>query len=67
MDDLEKTLNIAFENAGDIETLNGLITSRIGHIPEEEDIGYAFIYGGYSFKVTQISNKVVKKVRIQKF
>ena len=64
--DVEKELEISFD-VDDITTLNGFMTFKLGEVPEGEDEGFAFVYGGYSFTVEEVENRVVKMVRVKKF
>lgn len=66
LDDIEDVLGISFE-ADDLTTLNGFITAKLGEVPDEEDEGFSFVYGGYSFTVSEVDNRVVKKVHVKKF
>ncbi len=64
VDDLNELLNIDLSfNAGEFETLGGMILSYAGHIPRE---GYSFQLENYKFTVKEISNKRIKKVLIEK-
>ena len=64
--DVEKELEISFD-VDDVTTLNGFMTFKLGEVPEGEDEGFAFVYGGYSFTVEEVENRVVKMVRVKKF
>lgn len=66
LDDLETQLKIEFET-DDIETVSGFITDKLGHVPEESDEGFAFVYSGYSFTVTKVKNRLVREVEAEKF
>jgi putative hemolysin len=65
LEDVEDKLGISF---GDVmfETLNGYLTSLLGHIPAGEDIDRELEACGYRFKILSLGNKVVGKVRAQK-
>jgi putative hemolysin len=64
LDDLGKRLGITFE-AGEIETLNGLMTAHLGHIPKEDEV-VEMDYGGYHFKSLSVSGKVIREVLVTK-
>ena len=64
--DVETELEIEFED-DDIETMNGFITAKLGHVPEESDVGFAFVYSGYSFTVAEVENRLVKEVTVERF
>ena len=66
LEDVEKELGIEFD-VDDVNTLNGFITSKLGEVPDVEDEGFSFVYGGYSFTVDEVDGRVVKKVRVKKF
>lgn len=63
--DVEETLGIEF---GEIkyETLNGYLTSRLGHIPTEKDLEKEIVAYGYRFKILSLGNKTIGKVRAEK-
>ena len=62
LDDLGKRLDITFDEE-DIETLNGLMTASLGHIPEEDEI-VEMDYGGYHFKSLSVSGRVIREVLV---
>ncbi|MCR4690830.1 MAG: hemolysin family protein [Lachnospiraceae bacterium] len=64
LDGLGKRLGITFE-AGEIETLNGLMTANLGHIPKEDEV-VEMDYGGYHFKSLSVSGKVIREVLVTK-
>ena len=64
LDDLGKRLDIRFEEE-DIETLNGLMTATLGHIPAEDEV-VEMDYGGYHFKSLSISGRVIREVLVTK-
>ncbi|MCR4648314.1 MAG: hemolysin family protein [Lachnospiraceae bacterium] len=49
----------------DIETLNGFILNKIGYIPEPGD-ETEFEYKGYTFKILQVENHIIKTVYVAK-
>ena len=64
LDDLEKILQISFENE-DFGTLNGYLVHCLEHIPTEEE-ECSVEYEGYRFHVISVSNNLIEKVRIEK-
>lgn len=64
LDDLEDHLGITFDTE-DYETLNGFMISRLHRIPADDDEGETE-YQGYCFKILEVKNKVVRRVRITK-
>ena len=63
--DVEDALGIRF---GDVpfETLNGVLTSLLGHIPTEKDLDRELVTNGYRFTIISIGNKTIGKVRAKK-
>ncbi len=63
--DVEDALGIRF---GDVpfETLNGVLTSLLGHIPTEKDLDRELETNGYRFTIISIGNKTIGKVRAKK-
>ena len=63
--DVEEKLNIDF---GELvfETLNGYLTSLLGHIPTEKDLDTELVANGYRFKILSLGNKTIDKVRAEK-
>lgn len=49
----------------DYDTLSGFIIGQLGRIPEEQEEPY-IIFNGYRFKVEQISELKINKVRVSK-
>lgn len=64
LEDLEKVLQISFENE-DFGTLNGYLVHCLDHIPTEEE-NCSVEYEGYHFQVVSVSNNLIEKVRIEK-
>lgn len=64
LEELGDKLDIDFSGE-EFETLNGLIVSRLEHIPQEGD-SFAMDYGGYNFKILSVENKVIKTVLVTK-
>ncbi len=64
LDEVEELLGIEFPEE-DIETLNGFLLYRLGHLPESgEDIEIR--YGGYVFKPIDIHDNMIKQVKVSK-
>lgn len=63
LDDVEKMLEI---DLGDheYETLNGYLTSLLGHIPTSED--KEIQANGYCFQILEVSRNVIQKLRVEK-
>lgn len=64
LEDIEQNLNIEFENSN-YETINGFLISQMEHIPDKKE-KFECDYGGFSFKVLSVENKMVKQVLITK-
>ncbi len=64
LEDLGKRLGIEFHEE-DIETLNGLMTARLGHVPADDEI-VETDYGGYHFKSLSVSGRVIREVLVTK-
>ncbi len=62
LDDIEDMLDISFADE-DSDTLSGFIISRMEHLPEDNE-QFEVWYSGYRFKVLEVDNKRVKKVRV---
>ena len=50
----------------EFETLNGYLTSILGHIPTKKDIDTTIKANGYCFTILSIGNKTIGKVRAEK-
>lgn len=63
LDDVEEVLNI---DLGDheVETLNGYLTSLLGHIPTGED--HEINANGYCFQILSVENNIIQKIRVEK-
>ncbi len=61
--DIEERIGIHFEE-DQVETLNGFLTSVLGHVPRSGEI-FETDYGGYNFHVISISNHVIQSVRVR--
>lgn len=68
IEDVFKVLGILdVEEEEEFDTLNGFLIASLDHIPEEEeekDLSVEF--GGFIFQVTEIENKIIKKVNIRR-
>ena len=65
LDDVAETLGIEFGETV-YETLNGYLTSKLGHIPTEKDLEFEIVANGYRFKILSLGNKTIGKVRAEK-
>ena len=61
--DLEDTLEIEFEEQDkeNFDTLNGFLTSRLGHLPMENE-RTMILFGGYEFSIVKVENRTIKLV-----
>ena len=61
--DLEDTLEIEFEEQDkeNFDTLNGFLTSRLGHLPKENE-RTQIVFGGYEFNIVKVENRTIKLV-----
>ncbi|MCR5747296.1 MAG: hemolysin family protein [Lachnospiraceae bacterium] len=64
LSDIEERIGIVF-NEDNVETLNGFLTSVLGHVPRSGEI-FETDYGGYNFHVISISNHVIQSVRVKR-
>jgi putative hemolysin len=64
LEELGEELDIDFSKE-DYETLNGLMISRLEHIPEDNE-EFDMDYDGYNFKVLTVENKTIKRVLVSK-
>lgn len=64
LEELADCLSIEFDTQ-DYVTLNGFMTYRLGHIPNEKE-SFVTSYGGYLFEILEVKDKVVTKVHITK-
>lgn len=65
--DLEDTLGIEFEEQDkeNFDTLNGFLTSRLGHLPKENE--HAEIqFGGFLFSIVKVENRTIKLVNAKR-
>lgn len=64
LEEVEEALNIEM-NQEDFETLNGFLVSMLGHIPSEDEKA-VFSYMGYKFHIVDVSDKMIRYVRVVK-
>ncbi len=64
LDEAGERLQIEFPEEG-VKTLNGFLTSILGHVPKSGEI-FETEYGGYQFHVVSIRNHVIQQVRVRK-
>lgn len=62
LDDIEDLLDISFEGE-DSDTLSGFIISRMEHLPDDNE-EFDTWYSNYRFRVMEVENKRIKKVRV---
>lgn len=66
LEELSDLLKIDFEcEDTDIETINGFLINKLGYIPENDDKS-EIEYEGYSFKIIQVENHIIKTVFVTK-
>ena len=63
--DVEEELDIDFGDV-EFETLNGYLTSFLGHVPSKKDVDVVIKANGYMFTILSIGNKTIGKVRAEK-
>lgn len=61
LEDVSEVLGLEFD-VEDIDTINGFMTYKLGHIPEDDE-KFETVYGGYHFMILGVENKVVTKVK----
>ena len=61
LEDVSEALGLEFD-VEDIDTINGFMTYKLGHIPEDGE-KFETVYGGYHFMILGVENKVVTKVK----
>lgn len=64
LDHIEDELDIAFPDA-DIDTLNGFLIYRIGHLPNEEE-AIEICHEGFTFRPLDISDNMIKQVKVSR-
>ena len=65
LEDVAEELDVDFGDV-EFETLNGYLTSILGHIPVKKDIDTTIKANGYCFTILSIGNKTIGKVRAEK-
>lgn len=65
LEDVAEELHVDFGKV-EFETLNGYLTSHLGHIPTEKDMDKEIVANGYRFKILSLGNKTIGKVRAEK-
>ena len=65
IDEVEEELGISFGDDCDFKTLNGVLTSLLGHIPTKNDLDKTFEIDGYRFTIVSLGNKTIGKVRAE--
>ena len=63
LEDVEEELRISFGDS-EFETLNGYLTSILGHIPTQDD--EEVLANGYRFQILSIDKNTIGKVRVEK-
>ena len=64
LNELGETLDIDFSDL-EFETLNGLMISKLEHIPSEHE-DFEMDFNGYNFKILAVENKIIKRVLVSK-
>ncbi|MCI7099047.1 MAG: hemolysin family protein [Lachnospiraceae bacterium] len=64
LDEVEKLLGMEFDME-DIDTINGFLLYKLGHLPEEGEEAIVRL-DDYDFTVLQVENKVIQKIRVAK-
>jgi len=64
LDELGDELGIDFSKE-EYETLNGLMISKLEHIPSDHE-SFDVDYEGYNFKILAVENKMIKRVLVSK-
>ena len=64
LSELSEKLSVDFSDE-EFETLNGLMTAHLEHIPQDDET-FDMDYGGYHFKVLSVQNKVIQTVLVTK-
>lgn len=60
LEELEEKLQISFEEEP-FDTVNGFVISRLEHIPEEGE-DFEFSYGGYTFRILEVKDRMIQSV-----
>ena len=62
LSDVEEELGISFGTT-EFETLNGFLTSRLGHIPNHDDLEKEIEACGFKFRILSLGNRTIGNVR----
>ena len=65
LEDVEEELGVDFGDC-EFETLNGYLTSLLGHIPTKKDLDKEIVANGYRFQILSLGNKTIGRVRAVK-
>ena len=65
LEDVGEALQIKFPPM-EFETLNGYLTSLLGHIPTEKDRNKELLANGYRFKILSLGKRTIDKVKAEK-
>lgn len=65
LEDVEEALQIHFPPM-EFETLNGYLTSLLGHIPTNEDLNREILADGYRFQILSLGKRTIDKVKARK-
>ena len=65
LEDVAEELDVDFGKV-EFETLNGYLTSLLGHIPTDKDIDTTIKAIGYCFTILSIGNKTIGKVKVER-
>ena len=60
LEELEEKLQISFADEP-FDTVNGFVISRLEHIPEEGE-DFEFSYGGYTFRILEVKDRMIQSV-----
>ena len=64
LEDVSELLGIEFE-CEDIDTLNGFMLLKLGKIPDNDEV-FETEYKGYLFKIQEVENKMILKIKVTK-
>ena len=65
LEDVEEALRVKFGHH-EFETLNGYLTSLLGHIPTEEDLNRELVSDGYCFTILSLGKRTIDKVKARR-
>ena len=65
LDEVEEALQVKFPQM-EFETLNGYLTSLLGHIPTEKDLDKEILADGYRFTILSLGKRTIDKVKAEK-